>query len=90
MNPTAVRLISAAVIAVAAVVLPTIAAPTVVSHVAACGEGMVPNPAGYGCVPELTSNNNWPGGGFAGAPSQDIVTRCGGNYWNCVWPYPTP
>jgi hypothetical protein len=45
---------------------------------------MVPNPAGYGCVPEL------PGGNLIGAPSEEVLTRCNGNYWICVWPYPVP
>ena len=86
----AASLIAAAAVGAVAIVLPGVAAPSAVSNVAKCGEGMAPNPAGFGCVPELTNNNNWPGGGFAGAPSQDVVTRCGGNYWICVWPYPTP
>jgi hypothetical protein len=46
---------------------------------------MVPNPAGYGCVPDLA-----PGGAFVGAPSQEILTVCNGNIYICVWPYGRP
>jgi hypothetical protein len=35
-------------------------------------------------VPELA------GGNAVGAPSEEILTRCNGNYWICVWPYPVP
>jgi hypothetical protein len=40
---------------------------------------MVDNPAGYGCIPYT------PG---LGAPTQEVLTRCHGNYYICVWPYP--
>jgi len=74
----------------AAIIMPAVVAPSTVSNVAICPRGMAPNPAGYGCVPELSSNNNWPGGAFVGVPSQEVLTRCHGNYYICVWPYPVP
>jgi hypothetical protein len=76
----AVRLISAAVFG-AAIAVPTFVVPSTVNHVAICPNGMVSNPAGYGCVPDR------PG---VGAPSEEVLTRCNGNYYICVWPYPVP
>jgi hypothetical protein len=78
----AVRLISAAAFLAAVISVPAfVAAPSTVNHIAICPNGMVPNPAGYGCVPDQ------PG---VGAPSQEVLTRCHGNYWICVWPYAVP
>ena len=65
----------------AAIVVPVLAAPSAVNNVAICQNGIAPNPAGYGCVPDM------PG---VGAPSQEVLTRCNGNLYFCVWPYPTP
>ncbi|MDT5008416.1 MAG: hypothetical protein QOH57_33 [Mycobacterium sp.] len=76
----AVRLIAAAALG-AAVFLPWVDAPGSVDYLANCPNGMVPNPGGYGCVPYR------PG---TGAPTQEVLTRCHGNYYLCVWPYPTP
>jgi len=84
-----VRLVAVAAL-VGAIAIPlALGAPSNVHHVATCPEGMAPNPAGYGCVPELSNGTNWPGGGLIGAPSQEVLTRCHGNYYICVWPYPT-
>jgi hypothetical protein len=78
----AVRLISASALVAAFVGVPAlVAAPSIQSHLAICPNGMVPNSAGYGCVPDQ------PG---VGAPSQEVLTRCHGNYWICVWPYAVP
>ena len=82
----AVRLISALVVVAATGIAPAVLASlSAVNHIATCPPGMVTNPGGYGCVPDLA-----PGGGFVGAPSQDLLTRCNGNYYICVWPYPVP
>jgi hypothetical protein len=48
---------------------------------AICPNGMVPNPNSYGCIPER------PG---VRAPTQEVLTRCHGNYYICIWPYPVP
>ncbi|HEX9178719.1 MAG TPA: hypothetical protein VF874_22435 [Mycobacterium sp.] len=77
----AVRLISVAAVGAVVVIAPVIGAPGTETHVAICPRGMVDNPAGYGCVPYA------PG---VGAPSQEVLTRCHGNYYICVWPYPVP
>ena len=77
----AVRLISAAAIGAAVIALPAIAIPSARTNLAICPNGMVDNPAGYGCVPYT------PG---LGAPTQEVLTRCHGNYYICVWPYPVP
>ena len=74
-----VQLLLAAAVA-AAVVVPWRGADDV-SYSATCPNGMVANPSGYGCVPFR------PG---TGAPTQEVLTRCHGNYYLCVWPYPTP
>jgi len=73
---------SAVTVGAAVVAAPAFAAqPSEATNVAICPRGMVPNPAGYGCVPYM------PG---VGAPSQEVLTRCNGNLYFCVWPYPTP
>jgi hypothetical protein len=78
----AARLLSAAALAAAVVSIPMfVSAPSTVSHVAVCPNGMVPNPGGYGCVPVAPR---------VGAPSQEVLTRCHGNYWICIWPYGVP
>ena len=81
MNLKAVRLISAAAIGGFSLVAPVIAMSSEETAVAICPRGMVDNPAGYGCVPYM------PG---IGAPTQEVLTRCNGNYYICVWPYPVP
>ena len=86
----AVRLIWAAVYLAAIIVVPAVLTspvtpPDVVIHTATCPPGMVANPGGYGCVPDLA-----PGGAAVGAPSQEVLTRCKGNYYICIWPYPVP
>ena len=84
----AVRLIRAGVYLVAITVVPAVLtspAPKLVIYTATCPPGMVANPGGYGCVPDLA-----PGGAAVGAPSQEILTRCNGNYYICIWPYPVP
>jgi len=79
------RLLGAATILAAVPAVQAIITPgSAVQHVALCPQGMVPNPAGYGCVPDLV------GGAPVGAPSQDVLTRCHGNYYICVWPYSVP
>ena len=80
----ALRLLSVAAVGVAIAAIPSLAASPSALNNATCPNGMVPNPAGYGCVPALI------GGNVVGAPSQEILTRCNGNYWICVWPYPVP
>lgn len=80
----AVRVLTVAAVGVAVAAAPLFAASPSPQNIAICPNGMVPNPAGYGCVPEL------PGGNAVGAPSEDVLTRCNGNYWICVWPYPVP
>jgi hypothetical protein len=80
----AVRLISAAALLVP-IAYAFSAPPNVVNDTAMCPPGMVPNPAGYGCVPDLA-----PGGAFVGAPSQELLTVCHGNIYICVWPYGRP
>ena len=80
----AVRLLSVAAVGVAVAAGQLLAASPSTEALAICPNGMVPNPAGYGCVPEL------PGGNLIGAPSEEVLTRCNGNYWICVWPYPVP
>jgi hypothetical protein len=52
-----------------------------VRYLAICPNGMVPNPGGYGCVPDMPGR---------GAPTQEVLTRCHGNYYLCIWPYQTP
>jgi len=79
----AVRLLSIAALGTAFAV-PALAASPITLNMAICPNGMVANPAGYGCVPELA------GGNPVGAPTQEVLTRCHGNYWICVWPYPVP
>ena len=80
----AVRLISVAIVGVAVAAAPLLAPSPSRLNVAICPNGMVPTPAGYGCVPQLA------GGNAVGAPSQEVLTRCDGNYWICIWPYPVP
>ncbi|MDT5370915.1 MAG: hypothetical protein QOC62_5346 [Mycobacterium sp.] len=80
----AVGLISVAIVGVAVTAAPLLAPSPSRLNVAICPYGMVPNSAGYGCVPQL------PGGNAVGAPSQEVLTRCDGNYWICIWPYPVP
>ena len=80
----AVRLISVAAVGVAVAAVPLLAASPSPLNIAICPNGMVPNPADYGCVPQLA------GGNAVGAPSQEVLTRCDGNYWICIWPYPVP
>ena len=79
LSSRAARLISVAAVGVGLAV-PFTAAPSKL-NIAICPNGMVTNPGGYGCVPYQ------PG---VGAPSQEVLTRCHGNYWICVWPYPVP
>jgi hypothetical protein len=79
MSARRVQLIGIAAVAVA-LAAPWIGTRQGVSILATCPNGMVPNPAGYGCVPDR------PG---VGAPSEEVLTRCSGNYYLCVWPYPT-
>ncbi len=64
--------------------VPALGVSPATMNIAICPNGMVPNPAGYGCVPYL------PGGNMVGAPSEEVLTRCDGNYYICVWPYPVP
>jgi hypothetical protein len=80
----AVRLLSVAAVGAAIAAVPLLAASPDTLNIAICPNGMVPNPAGYGCVPELL------GGNAVGAPSEEVLTRCDGNYWICIWPYPVP
>jgi len=70
----AVRLISVAAVGVAVAAVPLLAASPSPLNIAICPNGMVPNPAGYGCVPELA------GGKAVGAPSEKVLTRCDGNH----------
>jgi hypothetical protein len=84
----AVPLISVVAVGAAIAAVPTLGAPSSkVNNLAICPRGMVSNPVGYGygCGPDLA-----PGGAFVGAPSQELLTRCHGNYYICVWPYPVP
>jgi hypothetical protein len=77
-----VRLLSVAAVGTAVAVLPVFGLSAgEVTNVAICPRGMVPNPGGYGCIPDR------PG---VGAPSQEVLTRCNGNYYICIWPYPVP
>ena len=78
LSSRAVRLISVAAVGVAFAVPAFTAAPSTL-NVAVCPNGMVANPGSYGCVPYRP--------GF-GAPTQEVLTRCHGNYWICIWPYP--
>ena len=75
-----VRRILLAAAVLAAIVVPSAAVPAAVSNVATCPDGSMPNAAGYACI-----NPN-----PVGAPSQNVVTRCGGNYYICTWPYTRP
>jgi hypothetical protein len=66
--------------AVAAALAPWVDSSDDVSYLAGCPNGMVPNPGGYGCVPYMPGR---------GAPTQEVLTHCHGNYYLCIWPYPT-
>ena len=81
LSSRAVRLISVAAVGAAVIALPVLDIPNAETNVAICPRGMVDNPAGWGCVPYRP--------GF-GAPTQEVLTRCNGNYWICIWPYPVP
>jgi hypothetical protein len=64
LHSPAVRLMSATALAAIAA-MPMLVAPTnVANHIAMCPRDMVPNPAGYGCVPALAGGN---AGFFRGA-----------------------
>ena len=76
----AVRVIAAAAFS-AALAVPALAASPEMQSVAICPNGMVENIGSYGCVPYN------PG---VGAPTQEVLSRCHGNYWICIWPYPVP
>ncbi|HEY7054119.1 MAG TPA: hypothetical protein VH496_18600 [Mycobacterium sp.] len=73
------RIVLAAAVGTA-VIMPAVAAPSRVSHLADCPDAQAQKKAGYACV-----NPN-----PVGAPSQNVVTRCGGNYYICTWPYSKP
>ena len=75
------RMISTAALTAAMVGVPMFSTSGIETHLAICPNGMIPNPTSYGCVPEMPGR---------GAPSEEVVTRCDGNYFICIWPYPVP